>query len=123
MFPKLKQEIKELWTSVRKSGTFGSNLAITSAGSSSAYILGFLLSPILARIYQPEAYGLYALFNAFVTNITIVAGLDYINAFLLPKTRREFIPLFQLALVLIGIVVLVSTGAIILFKTEIQEFF
>jgi O-antigen/teichoic acid export membrane protein len=98
-------------------------LVINSAGSSSAYILGFLLSPILARIYQPEAYGLYALFNAFVASLSIVATLNYVNAFVLPRSNKEFISLFQLAIISTAVAVLLSTVIICFFNSEILQFF
>lgn len=119
----IKSELLETIKTVRKSGTFGRNLFVSSAGSTTAYLLGFILSPVLARIYQPDAYGLYALFNAFVANISIVSSLDYLNAFILPKSNRKFISLFQLSWILIFSIVLFSAISIFLFKAEILSFF
>lgn len=74
------------------------NLAISSFGTSSAYIIGFFFTPFITRIYTPEAYGLFAIFNAFVLNLSQIANLNYTNAFLLPKTNKKFINLVQLTL-------------------------
>ena len=92
-------------------------------GSTTAYILGFLLSPILARIYQPEAYGLFALFNAMVTNLGIFITLDYISAFLLPQSKHKFTAMVQLSFSLVIISCLLAFGALALFKWEVLQFF
>lgn len=120
---RIKSELLESLKTVRKSGTFGRNLFVSSAGSSMAYLLGFILSPVLARIYQPEAYGLYALFNTFIASISIISTLDYLNAFILPKSTRKFISLFQLSWILMVSMVLFLAISIYLFKVEILEFF
>jgi len=119
----LIEEVKGLLKSIRKPGAFGNNLAISSGGTSLAYLFGFLLSPILARIYQPEAYGLYALFNAFVANLSIFATLEFASAFVLPKTEKEFIPLFQISIFSLILVTALSGLGILLFKEPLLIFF
>ncbi|GJM28472.1 MAG: polysaccharide biosynthesis protein [Cyclobacteriaceae bacterium] len=123
MFSKLAVEFQETLKSLREHGSFRRNILINSAGTSSAYLLGFVLSPIIARIYPPEAYGLYALFNAFAASLTLMASLDYVNALLLPRTFKDFKSLFQLALILIVTTLFLSIASIYFFKTEILAFF
>jgi len=120
---RLKKTFKEGLKTIRKKGTFGRNLAISAAGNTSAYLIGFILSPIIARIYQPEAYGLFALFNAFVVSLSIFSTLDYLSAFILPRSTRDFIPLLQLSLILITIVSGASMLGLVFYGDEILRFF
>lgn len=123
MVSRLKKALKEGLDTIRKRGTFGRNLAISTAGNTSAYLIGFILSPVIARIYQPEAYGLFALFNAFVMNLSVFATLDYLSAFVLPRSSKEFIPLVQLSFILLTIVSGISMLGLIFFGEEVLQFF
>ncbi len=127
MIRRLKKEIDNNLKSLQQEGTFGRNIAIRSLGSTSAYLVGFLLSPIIARIYQPEAYGQFAIFNAMVATISILATLNFTNAFVLPRSNREFIPLVQLTFIailsvsLLSIIVLGLFGEQVLYLLNIRE--
>jgi O-antigen/teichoic acid export membrane protein len=123
LFSQIAKEIRRLLDTIFKTGTFSHNIAISTMGSTTAYLVGFLLSPILARIYQPEAYGLFALFNALVTNFGIFITLDYINAFLLPKSKSKFTAMVQLSLSLVIISSSLAVGVLALFKWEVLQFF
>lgn len=96
---------------------------IRTSGSSFAYLIGFLLSPIIARIYQPEAYGEFAVFNALVANLSVFATLNLINAFVLPRDNQQFIPLVQLTLMVILLVTVIITLALLLFGNQVLAFF
>ncbi len=110
LIERLKIEINNALRSLTRKGSFGRNLAIRSLGSTSAYLIGFLLSPVIARIYLPEVYGQFAVFNAIVAVLSILTTLNLINAFVLPSNSRQFISLVQLT----GIVT-ISVSLIILF--------
>ena len=81
------------------------------------------MTPIIARIYQPEAYGQFAVFNALVANLSIVATLNLINAFVLPRNVRHFIPLVQLTLMVILVVTLLTFIGLVAFQTTVLTFF
>lgn len=123
LIKRIKEELDEHLKSFRQEGTFGRNLAIRTLGNTSAYLIGFLLSPIIARIYQPEAYGQFALFNAFVANLSILATMNYINAFVLPKSTKKFIPLVQLTIILVVVISLLTMIGLMVFGEEILLLF
>lgn len=54
-------------------------------GTAAAQILMLLLTPVLSRLYSPEAYGLFSLYSSLVATISVVAALRYDMAIMLPK--------------------------------------
>ena len=62
--------------------------------------IGFLVSPIMSRLYAPAAYGLFAVFNGLVSNVTMISTLAYPTAFLLPRLTKRFHALVHLSLLL-----------------------
>lgn len=74
-----------------------------------------LLTPIIARIYGPEAYGIYGLYTALVLNITSFTDLGYSIAYVLPKDEERFMHLFRLNITLLMAIV-AGTSLIALFK-------
>ena len=65
---------------------FVRNVIILSSGTAGAQIIAILLSPIITRLYGPEAYGLMGTFNAMISIITPVVALTYPIAIVIAKT-------------------------------------
>jgi O-antigen/teichoic acid export membrane protein len=70
-------------------------------GNSIGHLIGFLFTPFIARIYLPEAYGAFAIFNSLVINLALFSTLNYSNAIILPKSENKLIKLLQLIFVLL----------------------
>jgi O-antigen/teichoic acid export membrane protein len=81
--------------------SFAVNLLITSLGSSIAYIIGLLFTPFISRIYGPEAYGAFSVFNSLVINISLIVSLGYEQAVIIPERREDFYGLIKLNFILI----------------------
>ncbi len=103
---------KKILLTIRTQGSFGRNLAITAFGNGFGYTIGLLLTPIIARIYEPSAYGQFALFNTMVANLALIATLNYHSAFVLTKTRSELSHLLKLT---VAIVLMVSVLTLLVF--------
>lgn len=71
-----------------------------------------LLTPLIARIYGPEAYGAYAIYMALMVNIASVSDLGYSMAYVLPREEERFLQLLRFniasALVLGGVVTAIT---------------
>jgi len=80
---------------------FKRNIWITTFGNSVGYLIGFLFTPFIARVYLPDAYGAFAIFNSIAINLTLFTTLNYNNAIILPKSDNEVIRLLQLILILL----------------------
>ena len=82
--------IKEGAKALRRDGSFAQNYAIVLSGTGLNILIQILVSPILTRIYGPEAYGIFSLFNALCTNLALISTLRLPQALLLPPDERDF---------------------------------
>lgn len=101
-------------------------MAITTLGNISAYGIGFLFTPFIARLFPPEEYGVFALFMSIVGNLSLMSTLGLTNAIILPKQREEFRSLIQLIFISIcsiSIIVLLVSILLWFFFFELIERF
>ena len=70
----------------------------------------------MSRLYAPAAYGVFAVFNGLVTNITMVSTLAYPAAFLLPRLDKRFYALVHLSILLALTNFIVTTVLLVLFQ-------
>jgi len=68
-----------------------------------AHILALAASPLIARLYSPEAFGQFAMFNALVTMLTPLTSLRYEWALPLPREEASALDLLALCIVLVAI--------------------
>lgn len=64
-------------------------IATIATGTALAQLITFFFTPIITRLYGPEALGTLGIFNTAVTISSIVASLALPTAITLPKTDRE----------------------------------
>jgi len=67
------------------------------SGTAAAQALGYALAPIISRLYSPSDFGVFGLFNAVLTVIAAGVTLDYTQAIMLPKQKKDAINLFILS--------------------------
>ncbi|WP_205499623.1 lipopolysaccharide biosynthesis protein [Rufibacter psychrotolerans] len=116
--------IIKVWKSrLSQKGSFAQNLAVTFSGSALVTLIGFVLTPILGRIYPPEEYGVFSVVSSILSNITVFSSLTYIGAFLLEKKEKNFIALVQLTILLNVLVCGLLLITILLFNVSISVFF
>lgn len=58
-------------------------------GTAFAQLLGILASPILTRLYTPEAFGVFAIFTSITAIISVITCLRYELAIMLPESDEE----------------------------------
>jgi lipopolysaccharide exporter len=82
-----------------KSGiSFFSDVIKLSSGATLAQALSILLSPIIARIYGPESFGVLAIFGSITGILAVISCLRYEMAILLPKKDEEAVNILVLCL-------------------------
>jgi len=90
------------WRALRRSlfleGSFVQNSAWMFTSSGLSIVVQFLFFPILSRIYGPEAYGLFGVFNFYTTTLGNAMTLGYNQAYVLPGSEKEFSSLVHLSL-------------------------
>lgn len=74
-------------------GSLRQNLLIVFTGTSAGFLIRSIAAPIVSRIYAPEAYGEYALYNIILNQISMIGGLALPQAFILPKHESKYIQL------------------------------
>ncbi|WP_278444602.1 lipopolysaccharide biosynthesis protein [Stutzerimonas kunmingensis] len=68
---------------------FVRNVAIVATGTAGAQVITIAFSPIITRLYGPEAFGLLGIFMALLAILTPVAALTYPIAIVLPQEDAE----------------------------------
>lgn len=84
---------------------FVRNVAILSSGQAMAQALAIAASPILTRLYDPDAFGAFGLLIAFSATLIVVSGLRYELAIVTAKDDESAANLLILSC---GLVLLVS---------------
>lgn len=97
-----KEILSDLWNSIKTiktKGSFTQNVSIVFSGNVLNFILQLVISPIISRIFSPEAYGEYAYYNLIVTNILFFSSLSLSSVYVLPKFKLDFYALLKLVLI------------------------
>lgn len=118
-----KNVIKNYYKSLKAKGSFAQNITLTLSGNAIAIGLGFLFTPFIARIYSPEAYGVFAFFIAVTQNLGNITTLQFTRAYVLPKGEKEFFALIKITLLSTIFFTLLSIIILLLFSEKIAETF
>lgn len=99
------------------------NFTLVLSGTGINILVQLLVSPMLTRLYGPEAYGVFSVFNAVCTNLALIATLRLPQALLLPKEDETFYSLVRISLLsALGVSLLVFV-ALIFFGGPLLSFF
>ena len=69
--------------------SFLKSVILVASGTAGAQVINLLASPIITRMYGPDAFGLLGTFIAFLGVLTPIAALSYPLAIVLPSSDRE----------------------------------
>lgn len=116
---KITSSVREFLSMFRKEGSFTQNLAITFSGNVIAQFIGLAFTPFIARIYGPEAYGVFALFIAVVNNVSPVSTLQLPSGYVAARNENEFNNLLRITLLALLFTTAIFFGIIYVFQTEL----
>jgi len=102
---------------------FVRNVIILASGAAGAQAIAMILSPIITRMYGPEAYGIMGTFTSIISIIAPVAALTYPIAIVLPKNDSNAKGIIRLSLIITLLISITSLLIIILFNKKIVEIF
>ena len=89
-----------------QSSSFATDVLKLVTGTTFVQAITILASPLLTRLYGPEAFGFLALSTSIITSIIrVVACMRCKLAFMLPKTDEEAANLLGLCLLSVAVVV------------------
>lgn len=114
-----------------KNNSFFKNFLTLLTGSVIAQAIIFLSIPFLTRLFDEEAFGVYALYASIVFLLKSLATFCYELAIVLPKRDKDAINLFAFSLIivflfslsLLGIIIIFYDGIITLLKIEKISYF
>jgi O-antigen/teichoic acid export membrane protein len=93
----VKLFLLNLLAKLRKS-LFFKNMMIVMAGTGIAQVIGFLLSPIISRLFSPSDFGVASSFFVVSTTIAALATMSYDAAIMLPKEKESAFNIFSLSI-------------------------
>ncbi len=103
--------------------TFIRNVIILASGTAGAQVIAMVLSPLITRIYGPEAYGIMGTYASMISIIAPVAALTYPIAIVLPKKDQDAKGLIQLSLIITFFISMVSLLIIFIYNKQIVNIF
>lgn len=116
------ENMKKLLHKLFKS-SFIKNVAIMVSGTAGAQVVTMALSPVITRLYGPEAFGVLGTFNALIQIIIPIAALTYPIAIVLPKSDKNAKGLIKLSLYITLMVATLASVFLLLFNKKIVDIF
>ena len=113
--------IKTIYKTYIKS-SFVKNILALFTGSALAQLIIFLIIPILTRLFDEEAFGVYALFTSTIFLLKTLSTLCYELAIILPKRDKDAINLLVFSSLIVFLFSLLILIVIILFQHQINTF-
>lgn len=99
------------------------SILIVSSGTAIAQVITMAFSPIITRIYGPEAFGVLGVFMSVVSIIAPIAAFTYPVAIVLPKKDEEARSLAILSVILAILVSIVSLLVILIINENFIAIF
>jgi O-antigen/teichoic acid export membrane protein len=98
---------------------FARHALMLSAGTGLAQLIVLALSPLIARLYSPEAFGIFATYAAFVNLVAVAATAKYEAALMLPRYHRQGASLLLFVTLLCPAVALILGVPMVIFRDSI----
>ena len=103
--------------------TFVNNIILIAGGNSFANLIMFMSSIVLARIFEPEGFGLIAVFSATIGIFLGILNLRYDLAIVIEKSLEHALHLVYLCILFTVIFFVSSIVLINSFQDQINELF
>lgn len=105
-----------------KKHTYAKNILTLITGTGLAQLIPIIISPILTRIFSPEDFGVFALYMAYSSIISIFVTGRYELAILLPKIDRDALHVMILSICLSIFLSFILLLLIFVFYLPISDF-
>lgn len=99
--------------------TYAKNVLTLMTGTGLAQAIPIAISPILTRIYSPEEFGVFALYMAIASILTVLVTGRYEMAILLPKKDRDAMNLVALSVMLSFFVSMILLIVVTIFNNQL----
>lgn len=92
-------------------------------GTTIAQAIPIAISPILTRIYTPEDFGVFALYMAIASIISVMATARYEMAIMLPKEEEDVKSIVKLIMILLSTITFIVFLIVFFFNQSITNLF
>jgi lipopolysaccharide exporter len=107
---------------MKQSNSFLKDILTLSAVPMISQVVGFFLTPIVTRLYGPEAFGVANTFGSLIGVIVVFATMGYHNSLILPKEHKSAFNMLVVCFTsVIGITLLSVIGIAISKNFIVQE--
>jgi len=110
-----------LQKTLSKRSEFTKNVLTLLSGTSIAQIIPIIISPILTRIYTPEDFGLFALYNSIILIFATFIGGKFELAILLPEKKEDALNITILSILLALIISFITLWGTFIFHKQIAS--
>jgi len=100
---------------------FARHVLALGGGHALAQVIALVLSPVIARLYSPEAFGLFAAYSALPYVLAVLATMQYEVALVLPRRDRQAACLLIFILILCPTLALALGLSLLIFNDQIAE--
>ena len=102
---------------------FTKNVLTLMTGTTIAQAIPIAISPILTRIYTPEDFGVFAVYMAIASIISVIATGRYEMAIMLPKEEEDVKSIVKLIMILLTTVTSITFLIVFFFNQAITNLF
>ncbi len=93
-------KIMQIFAAFLPKSAFARNVTTLAAGTAAAQVLTVMVSPVLTRLYGPDAFGVFGVLFAAAGIVAIISTLQFDMAAVLPEDEADGISLIFLASIL-----------------------
>ena len=95
------------------------SVATVAAGTAAAQAIAMAFSPLITRLYGPEAFGLQGVFISVVNLFSVIAALGYPIAIVLPKLDADALTLARMSIFIGAGIALLTTLILYFIGTDL----
>lgn len=100
---------------------FSKNIITLMGGAIIAHVISFIALPILARIYNPNFFGMFALYMSIATIISAVATGRYEFAIILPEDDESAINVLAISIGVVFLITVLAFTVMFVFNRQISN--
>jgi O-antigen/teichoic acid export membrane protein len=117
----MTEVLRGYWNTYFKTGSFLRNLSIVMSGTALAQVIGFAMMPVISRLFTAEDFGVFGTFQSILGVISAGITLQYIQAIVLPKEKKDAINVFFASAISVALIAAILFAASAFFQGYVLD--
>jgi O-antigen/teichoic acid export membrane protein len=117
----MTEVLRGYWNTYFKTGSFLRNLSIVMSGTALAQVISFAMMPVISRLFSAEDFGVFGTFQSILGVISAGITLQYIQAIVLPKEKKDAINVFFASAISVVLIAVILFAASVLFQGHVLD--